>query len=156
MLFVADTSTLIALRKLERLDLCRKGKNQIIWPNRVTQELRSQKRKNQKILALLALHQVDEVEAAKPIVFTGISQTDADIISLASEWSGAVLSEDKLLRQKATKLRIPAFSVSTLILWLYHCDVFLKDECLARLQVLLEKRFLSQVEYRKILQGISP
>ncbi len=141
MLFVTDTSTLIVLRKLEWLDLCISGDVEIIWPQLVTQELREQKRKNQKILALLASHQAEEVEVHKHITLSGISQTDAEVISLASELNAAVLSEDKLLRQKAERLAISTFSISTLVRRLYQIGTFSQQECLLRLSILHRKFF---------------
>ncbi len=129
MLFATDTSTLIVLRKLDWLNLCSLSDTKIIWPRRVTQELRQQKSKNQKILALLNSHQTEEIEAHRPLTLSEISQTDADVISLAAEWNCAVLSEDKVLRQKAMKLGIATFAISTLVTRFYRGGAFTKDEC---------------------------
>ncbi|MEK7729849.1 MAG: hypothetical protein AAB354_15685, partial [candidate division KSB1 bacterium] len=84
----------------------------------------------------------------------GISQTDADVISLAMQDGGIVLSEDGLLRHSALKLGLAAFSLSSLLLWFYQGGIFTKDECRNRLHRLHERDFLSKAEYRRLLQEL--
>jgi predicted nucleic acid-binding protein len=155
MLFAIDTSSLIVLQKLQWLNLCERGENQFIWPERVTEELKRQKGKNKKILDLLALALTNEGQIQRALKIQKISRTDADVISLAAESNAVVVSEDILLRQKATRLGLSAVSVGTLIVLLYQCGLYSKDECLARLKKLYDEKFLSKSEYRQLFLSIT-
>ena len=156
MLFAIDTSTLIILQKLGWWHLCRQSDNKFIWPPSVTKELKLQKSKNQAIFDLLDSGVTREVEIQRQLNFAEISTTDSEIIALASEHSAAVLSEDKLLCKKASKLSLPAISVAGLIMTYYQCGLSSREECLACWKKLYEGKFLSKHEYHELLQGIMP
>lgn len=156
MLFAIDTSSLIVLRKLSWLQLFQYQGLEFIWPAKVSGELRLQKVKNKEILDLLTAGSASERPVQQPVKIEGISQTDAEVISLAVVCQAVVVSEDTLLRQKAAKLGIPAISVAALMRLLYQCGVLPKDECVARLKSLHDKKFLSKSEYRRLLQGVLP
>jgi len=156
MLFVIDTSSLIVLKTLGWLNLCRSGDNEFIWPASVTQELRERKDDNKLILDLLASGDSREERVYKFINVGEISGTDAEVISLAAECNAFIVSEDKPLRKKAARLRLTALSVATLVTMLYQDGQCAKEECLARLRRLYDDEFLSKTEYHQILQGILP
>jgi len=156
MLFVIDTSSLIVLQKLQWLNLCELGENLFIWPVRVTEELKQQKGKNKRILALLASMIASEGRMEKAFDIAKISKTDADVISLAAENNAVVVSEDILLRHKATRLGLSTASVGALVVLLYQNELYSKHECLVRLRTLHDEKFLSKAEYRQLLQSILP
>jgi len=156
MLFAIDTSTLIILQKLGWLNLCRYGDNKFIWPPSVTVELKLQKSKNKEIFDLLDSGVTNEVEIRNRLSFAEISTTDTEVISLAHERSATVLSEDKLLCKKASKLGLATISVAGLIMTFYQRGFFSKEECLTRWKELYEGKFLSKPEYHELLQGIMP
>ncbi len=154
MLFVIDTSTLILLRKLGWLDMCCLGDTQLIWPPRVTQELKQRKQANKAVLELLATKTVAEVAIRKPITFAELSATDAEVISLAAESTACILSEDKELRSKASRLGVSQMSLAVFTTLLYQLGLFSNEECLTRLQKLHEAKLLSKSDYHLLLQGI--
>lgn len=156
MLFAIDTSTLIILQKLGWLDLCRQGENKFIWPPGVTLELKQQKGRNKEIFDLLASGIVTESEMEKQLSIEGVSVTDAGVISLAIERQATVLSEDVLLREKAAKIGCPTNSLASFCVLIYQSGLSTRDECLARLKTLNDRRFLSTAEYRQFLQGLLP
>lgn len=156
MLFVIDTSTLIILQKLGWLDLCRQGENKFIWPPGITLELKLQKSKNKEIFDLLDSDITSEVEPQSRLNFTEISSTDNEVIALASERSAAVLSEDKLLCKKASKLGLSTISVAGLIITFYQRGLYSREECLACWKKLHESKFLSKTDYHQLLQGMMP
>jgi len=156
MLFAIDTSTLIILQKLGWLNLCRHGENKFIWPPGVTQELKLKKSKNQAIFDLLESGVTSEVEIQRRLNFAEISTTDNEVIALAGERSATVLSEDKLLCKKASKLGLSTISVAGLIMTFYQRGLSSKEECLACWKKLYEGKFLSKPEYHELLQGIMP
>jgi predicted nucleic acid-binding protein len=155
MLFAIDTSSLIVLQKLQWLNLCERSENQFIWPERVTDELKRQKGKNKKILDLLASAITREGKIQRTLKIKKISRTDADVISLATESNAVVVSEDILLRQEAARLGLSAVSTGTLIVLLYQCELYSKDECLTRLKKLYDEKFLSKLEYRQLLMSMT-
>jgi predicted nucleic acid-binding protein len=156
MLFAIDTSSLIVLQKRQWLNLCECGENQFIWPVRVTEELKRQKGKNKKILNLLASETARESQVQKTLEIAKISRADAEVISLAAENNAVVVSEDILLRQKATRLGLSAVSVAGLVILFYQYGLYSKDECRTRLKTLHDEKFLSKTEYRQLLQSILP
>lgn len=156
MLFVMDTSSLIVLRKLAWLQLFQLQELEFIWPVKVSEELRLQKTKNKEILDLLASGAASERPIQQPIKIEDISLTDAEVISLAVECQAVVVSEDTLLRQKAVKLALTSLSIAALFRLLYVCGILSKDEYVARLKSLHDKKFLSKSEYRRLLQGMMP
>jgi predicted nucleic acid-binding protein len=156
MLFAIDTSSLVALRRLTWLDLIQHQGLEFIWPSSVSKELLLRKGKNKEIFDLLADGSASESAIQRPLKIEEISQTDADVISLAAERQAVVVSDDALLRQQATKRGISAISLAALVRLLYQCSVFSKNEYLSRLRTLHDKKFLSKSEYRRLLQGIMP
>jgi len=156
MLFAIDTSSLIVLQKLQWLNLCDRGENQFIWPVKVTEELKRQKRRNKEILNLLTSAIASESRFQRTLKIAKISRTDADLISLAAESNAVVVSEDILLRQRATRLGLSTASLGALIVLLYQDELYSKSECLARLRTLHDEKFLSKTEYRQLLQSILP
>lgn len=156
MLFVIDTSSLIVLKTLGWLNLCRSGNNKFIWPSGVTQELKQRKDDNKTILDLLSSGDSSEEQVYKLITIEEISSADAEVISLAAERNAFIISEDKPLRKKAVRLRLTALSVASFITMLYQDGQCAKEDCLARLRRLFDDEFLSKTEYHQILQGILP
>lgn len=156
MLFAIDTSTLIILQKLGWLNLCRQGENKFIWPPGVTLELKLKKSKNKEIFDLLDSGVTNEIEPQSRLSFAEISTTDNEVIALAGERSATVLSEDKLLCKKASKLGLSTISVAGLIMTFYQRGLSSKEECLACWKKLYEGKFLSKPEYHELLQGIMP
>lgn len=154
MLFAVDTSTLIVLRELDWIDLCNQTGHQFVWPSSVTEELKRQKSKNQKLLSLLASHEAIEHAPRQPLQIVEISQTDADVIAVAREQQATILSEDILLRKKAERAGVSAIALASFCVLLYQSGFFAMDECQARLKTLLEKRFISQTTYRQLLLGL--
>ena len=154
MLFVIDTSSLIALKALDWLNLVQSSQNEFIWPSRVTQELRQQKAKNKKILDLLASGEMREELAQNFFKFEGISDTDSEVICLAAERNAFVVSEDVLLRHKAIKHGLSAVSIATLLVLLHQNGLLPKEECLARLNRVYEEKLLSRSEYHQLVQGV--
>lgn len=138
------------------MSLCSQTDNKFIWPPSVTQELKRQKGKNKVILDLLTSGEASEEEVQRQLIITEISQTDVEVISLAAERQATVISEDALLRNKATKLGFSANSLASFCVLLYQSELSSKDECLARLKTLNEKKLLSNTEYRQFLQGLLP
>lgn len=53
-----------------------------------------------------------------------ISKTDAEVISLAAENNAVVVSEDILLRHKATRLGLSTVSVGALVVLFYQTELF--------------------------------
>ncbi len=155
MFFAVDTSTLIVLRELDWIALCNQSGHQFMWPSSVTEELKRQKGKNQKFLSLLASHEALEHALKQPMYIEEISQTDADVIALAREQKITILSEDILLRKKADRVGVSAISLASFCVLLYQSGFFSKDECLARLKALFEKKFISQATYRQLLLGLT-
>lgn len=154
MRFVIDTSTLIVLRKLGWLSLCSLGNHELMWPSKVTRELKRRKAKNKEIFDLLTSGDAIECDTLKPLVIRDISNTDAEVIALAAERNATVISEDALLRAKATDVGLPAVSVAVFVVLLYQKGYLPKDECVSRLKKLQDERFLSKSEYRQLLQWV--
>jgi len=156
MLFAIDTSTLIILQKLGWLSLCDEKAYDFVWPSKVTQELKHQKSKNKAVLDLLSSGKAKQGTIQRALEIKGISKTDAEVISLAAENNATVISEDFLLRKKATKLGVSAISLAVFSVILYQIGLSSKEACLDRLRTLHEKEFLSTADYRQYLQGLLP
>lgn len=105
---VADTTCLIALERIDQLDLLRRLFSSVIIPPEVAREFKNppewltvQDSSNQNILASLRL-QVDEGEAAA--------------IALAFELKVKIILDDKAARSLAKKLRLPVIGTIGLLL----------------------------------------
>jgi hypothetical protein len=151
MQFVADTSCLILLQRLNWLDeFLSHAEDTFICPPRVMQEIKSDK----KLLKWLKKGTVAVIAVNKSMSITGISETDSEIIALATQKGWSILSEDLRLRQKAEKLVIPAFNVAELImLWYQHARID-QNACIARLNTLVAQAALSKIVYRELVEII--
>ena len=151
MLFVIDTSCLIVLQRLDWLEeFLSHDDDTFLCPPGVAQELRN----NTKLLKRLKQGMVGITNVDRPIAMTSISATDAEVIALALECGGNILSEDTELRKKAGNMGIPAINIAGLIASSYQYGRFDQNECLERLKILVSKRFLSQANYRKIVRSV--
>ncbi|MCI0697002.1 hypothetical protein L0337_33975 [candidate division KSB1 bacterium] len=150
MLFVVDTSSLIVLQKLGWLEELSHPDDEFLCPPKVIQELKN----NKKLLGWLNEGTIAITEVKKPMLISGISETDVEVVSLAIEKSGSILSEDLLLRKKAEKLRIAAFNVPELIVLYYQHDRIDQHTCITRLEKLVAATALSKAVYRKLLEII--
>ena len=151
MLFVVDTSCLIVLERLNWLDeLLSHADDTFICPPRVIQELKN----NTLLLKWLKKGIVGITNVDKPILMTGISVTDAEVVALALERGGSILSEDMLLSKKAQKLALPVYNVSRLIVLYYQYGRFKHEDCLARLKILVAEHIISKTFYRQLLENI--
>jgi len=151
MQFVVDTSCLILLQKLNWLDefLCH-AEDIFICPPRVMQEVKNDK----KLLKWLKIGTVAVIAVNKSMSITGISETDNEVVALATEKNWSILSEDLLLRQKAEKLAIPAFNLAELIVLYYQYARIDQDACINRLNALFAKAALSKTAYRELVEII--
>jgi len=151
MLFVVDTSCLIVLQRLNWLEeFLSHADDTFICPPRVIQELKNDK----KLLKWLKTGVVPVIEVKKPMSIAGISETDSEIIALATEKGWSILSEDLLLRQKAEKLAIPAFNVAELIVLWYQNVRIDQNACITRLNTLVAKTALSKTVFRELVEII--
>jgi predicted nucleic acid-binding protein len=150
MLFVVDTSSLIVLQKLGWLDKLSHPDDEFICPPKVIQELKN----NKKLLGWLKQKAISETKVEKPIKISDISATDAEVVSLALEQSGSVLSEDLLLSKKAQRLAIPVYNLSRLIVLYYQLNRITQDDCLIRLKTLVDKSILPKTIYRQLVESI--
>lgn len=151
MLFVVDTSCLIVLQRLDWLEeFLSHADDTFICPPRVIQELKN----NTMLLKWLKTGIVGITNIDKPILMTGISVTDAEVVALALERSGSILSEDTLLSEKAQKLALPVYNLSRLIVLFYQYGRFTHEDCLARLKILADEHIISKIFYRQLMENI--
>lgn len=150
MLFIVDTSSLIVLQKLGGLEELSHPDDEFLCPPKVIQELKN----NKKLLGWLNEGTVAVTEVKKPMLISGISETDVEVVSLAIEKSGSILSEDLLLRKKAEKLGIAAFNVPELIVLYYQHGRIDQHTCITRLKKLVAATALSKAVSRKLLEII--
>jgi hypothetical protein len=109
---------------------------------------------NKKLLGWLKQKAISETKVEKPIKISDISATDAEVVSLALEQSGSVLSEDLLLSKKAQRLAIPVYNLSRLIVLYYQLNRLTQDDCLIRLKTLVDKSILPKTIYRQLVESI--
>jgi predicted nucleic acid-binding protein len=145
-----DTSSLIVLQKLGWLEELSHPDDEFLCPSKVIQELKN----NKKLLGWLKQKGISATKVEKPIKISGISATDAEVVSLALEHSGSVLSEDLLLSKKAQKLTIPVYNLSRLIVLYYQFNRIAQDDCLIRLKTLVDKNILPKIIYRQLVESI--
>ena len=115
MLFIVDTSCLIILQKLGWLDELRQPDDTFWCPPKVIHELKN----NKTLLKWINKGIVGVAKVEKQISITAISATDAEVISLALEWGGGLLSEDKELGKKAERLGVSVYNLAGLFMLFY-------------------------------------
>jgi predicted nucleic acid-binding protein len=84
----------------------------------------------------------------------GISVTDAEVIALALERGGSILSEDLLLSKKAQKLAIPVYNLSKLIVLYYQYGRINQADCWTRLKKLVDKKIIPKNIYRQLVESL--
>jgi len=152
MLFVVDTSSLIVLEKLSWLDELCHVDDTWLCPSEVFQELK----KDRKLLQWLKERNIAIIKAERPVSITELSQTDVEVISLALEKGGCILSEDKPLGQKAERMEIPVYNIGSLVMLFYQYGRIDQSNCLERLTILANENFISQTLYRQLLKCLKP
>ena len=86
--------------------------------------------------------------------FASISDTDSEVISLATENMSTIISDDRLLRETANRFGVAALDMAGLILLLYQRGRFKQSECHSHLRALFEKEILSKTKYHQLLKLI--
>jgi rRNA maturation endonuclease Nob1 len=150
MLLVADTSSLIGLQKLGWLGDLRHQEDTCLCPVKVIQELKN----DRKLIKWLKEGAVITSEVEKPLSISGISETDVEVISLAFEKGGSILSEDVGLGQKAKRIGIPVYNITRLVVLYYQYGRIDQNTCLTRLRTLVTEKMLSQDMNRQLLEII--
>lgn len=154
MRFVIDAASLINLRKLGWLNLLKYGENDFFCPEKVEQEIRRNKSKNNKILNLIKEKIITVQKVNHPIAFSHISDADAEAISLGIENKSTIISEDVLLRETANRYGVAAIDIAGLILVFYQESRIDQRDCLSRLKNLFEKKILSKFKYHQLLMVV--
>ncbi|MGH7492630.1 MAG: hypothetical protein ACREOO_09565 [bacterium] len=150
MLFIIDASSLIVLHRLDWFDLLEMEEDTVICPFGVMQEVK----KDKKLLKAMRDVGVAVAEVKAPISFTQISAIDAQVIAIAIQLNGSILSEDILLGKKAKKLGLSVFNVTALLVLRYQQGHINKTELLMRLTTLVRTKVLSRYAFQRLMESL--
>ncbi|MGH7597655.1 MAG: hypothetical protein ACREOI_14990 [bacterium] len=131
-------------------------KDEFLCPEKVEREIRRSKSQNHEILRLFQEGVVAIKKVGHYVDFASVSDTDAEVISLAIETQSTIISDDAPLRENANRYGVSAIDVAGFVLLIYQQGRMNKNECSSHLTRLFKKKILSKPKYHQLLTLIRP
>lgn len=162
MIIVSDTTPLITLLKIDRIDLLEKLFGSVKIPPSVYNELSSNKIfknealiiKNVSYINLLPIKNKDKVESIMEKYSLDIGESEAIALALENN-AEAILMDEKKGREASISLNIKAIGTIGILSLSYELGYFSKEDMLAYINILKSaNRFLSESLYRSLLDKL--
>lgn len=156
-IFVIDSSFILSLSKIDRVDLLEKLDTEIICPPRVYSELVTEGLEHGYSDAIIIKRKffdsglVRQERVKKDLAIKGVARTDSEVISLANEWQATLLVEDSVLVRKATQTRVRSLTLPQLVLGKVSKGQIAKKEFRHLIKELVRNNRLSPRNAKKYL-----